>query len=154
MRTTSSTPGRGGQVEHRLDDALAVVGSVHGRQRQRDVVEGDGEPHAREQQLRQGRAIAQRVEQGLADGLVGIIERIERFGGVDDTRPPGRQPLEAEPLAVPGQDRRGGAVDGKDESGTGHDRVASYLRFSPRRSNATFTAPRRPAAAACSMASA
>ena len=39
--------GGGGQVEHRLDDPLAVVGPVHRRQRQGDVVEGDGEPHAR-----------------------------------------------------------------------------------------------------------
>jgi hypothetical protein len=39
MRWTSSTPGRGRQVEHRLDDALADVGPAHLRQRQRDVVE-------------------------------------------------------------------------------------------------------------------
>jgi hypothetical protein len=31
--------GRGGQVEHRLDDPLADVGPLHLRQRQRDVVE-------------------------------------------------------------------------------------------------------------------
>ena len=39
--------GLGRQVEHRLDDALAHVGAAHGRQRQRDVVEGDRQLHAR-----------------------------------------------------------------------------------------------------------
>ncbi len=68
-------PGGGRQVQHRFDDPLAVVGSLHRRQRQRDVVEGDGEPHAREQQLRQRRAVAERVEQGVPDGVVGILER-------------------------------------------------------------------------------
>ena len=38
--------GGGGQVEHRLDDALAVVRPAHRRQGQGKVVEGDGEAHA------------------------------------------------------------------------------------------------------------
>ena len=42
-------PGGGGLVEHGLDDPLADVGAGHGRQRQRDVVEGDRQLHAREQ---------------------------------------------------------------------------------------------------------
>ena len=40
-------PGLGRQVEHLLDHQLADVGALHGRQRQRDVVEGDGQLHAR-----------------------------------------------------------------------------------------------------------
>ena len=56
--------------------------------------------------------------------------------------------LEPEALAVPEQDGRRRAVDVEDEAGTGHQRL-----FSLRRSKATLTAPRRPALAACSMAS-
>ncbi len=69
--------GVGGEVEHRLDDALADVGAAHRRQRQRDVVEGDGELHAREEQRRQ-RIAVDRVEQRVADGGVDVLERGER----------------------------------------------------------------------------
>ena len=44
--------GRRGQVQHPFDDPLTVVRSLHRRQGQRDVVEGDRQPHTREQQLR------------------------------------------------------------------------------------------------------
>ena len=115
-------PGRGGHVEHGFDDPLAVVGALHRRQRQGDVVEGDGEPHARRTaapaagaQSPSGWSRASRMaSSGSSSGVEGL-------GGVDDPGPPGGQPLEAEPLAVPGQDRRGGAVDVEDESGAGHD---------------------------------
>ena len=43
----------GGEVEHRLDHALAGVGRAHLRQRQADVVERDRQLHAGEQQRRQ-----------------------------------------------------------------------------------------------------
>ena len=45
--------GRGGEVEHRLDDPLAGVGRAHLRQRQAGVVERDRQLHAGEQQRRQ-----------------------------------------------------------------------------------------------------
>ena len=142
--------GVGGQVEHRLDDPLADVGPAHRRQRQADVVEGDRELHAREQQRGQ-RVAVERVEQRVADGAVDVVERRQRLGRVDDPAAAGGQLLEPEALAVLEQDRRRRAVDVEDESGTGHQMVP--LSFSSRRSKAILTAPRRPAAAAWAMAS-
>ena len=84
----------------------------------------------------------------------GSSRGVERFGRVNHPGPPGRKALQAEAFAVPGEDRGSGAVDFEHETGAGHRFLASYLRFSCRRSNATLTAPRRPALAACSMASA
>ena len=65
MSSTSSTPAVGGQVEDLLDDQLADVGRSHRRQRQGDVVEGDGELHARPEQRRQRVAVAERVAEGV-----------------------------------------------------------------------------------------
>ena len=67
--------GRGGQVEHLLDDPLADVGPLHRGQRQRDVVEGDRELHAWPQQRRQRLAVALRVQQRVVDGAVDVVER-------------------------------------------------------------------------------
>ncbi len=118
-------PGLGGHVQHRFHDPLAVVGSVHGGQRQGDVVEGDGQAHTREQQLRQRFAVTEWVQQGVPDGVVGILEGLDRFGRVDDPGAAGREPLEPEPLAVPGEDRRGRSIYVEDETGTGHGVVSS-----------------------------
>ena len=71
--------GVGGQVEHGLDDALADVGPAHLGQRQADVVEGDRQLHAREQQRRQ-RVLVDRVEQGVADRAVDVVEGGQRLG--------------------------------------------------------------------------
>ena len=45
-------PGVGGHVEDLFDDELPDVGPLHGGKRQGDVVEGDGQLHARPQQRR------------------------------------------------------------------------------------------------------
>ena len=74
--------GLGGEVEHGLDDPLADVGPAHLRQRQADVVEGDRQLHPGEQQRRQ-RVLVDRVEQGVADGAVDVVERRQRLGRVD-----------------------------------------------------------------------
>ncbi len=55
-------PGLGGEVEHRLDDPLTVVGPAHLRQRQAGVVEHDRQLHVGVQQRRQ-RVHVDRVEQ-------------------------------------------------------------------------------------------
>src|SRR4051812_39978248 len=136
-----------GHVEHGLDHTLAVVRPMHRRQRQGDVVEGDRELHARLEERRQGLAV-ERLEQGVADGLVGVGKRVEGLGRIDDAAAD-RQALEMEALAVPEQGRRRRSVDVENEAWPRHyDNPRS-----PRRSKATFTAPRRPASAACSMAS-
>ena len=58
-------------------------------------------------------------EQRATDGGVGMCERCERLGRIDDAGPVGRQLLEAELLAVVEQHGRGGAVDVEDEPGAG-----------------------------------
>ena len=143
--------GGGGQVEHGLDDALADVGPAHRRERQADVVERDGQLHARlEQRVQRGR-VAERVVEGMADGGVGILEGLERLGRVEHAAATGGQLLEPEPLAVVEEDRWGRAVDLEDEPRTGHQMLS--LSRSDRRSKAILTAPRAPAAAAWAMAS-
>ena len=102
-------PGRGRHVEDLLDDPLADVGAPHRRQRQRDVVEGDGQLHAGPQQRRQ-RIGVERVQQGVADGCFGIGQPLEGLGRVDDPAAARRQSLQAETLAVMEQDRRRRAV--------------------------------------------
>ena len=134
-------------VEHRLDHHLADVGRLHGRQRQRDVVEADGQLHARAEQCRQRVTVALGVEQGVADGPVGILDRLHGLGGVDDATALGQR-LEAEALAAPEQGRWRRLVDLEDEAWTAAHRIGPF-----RTSNAIFTAPRRPAAPAWATAS-
>ena len=111
--------GLGGEVEHGLDHPLAHVGPAHLRQRQAHVVEGDRQPHAREQQGRQ-RVLVDGMVEGVADGAVDVVERRQRLGGVDHPAAVGRQLLEAEALAAPEQRGRRRAVDVEDESGSRH----------------------------------
>ncbi len=153
--------GLGGQVEDRFDDPLADVGASHGWQGQRDVVEGDGELHAGSQQGRERFGVAEWVQQRLADGAVGVDEALERLGRVDHPCTVRRQLLESEAFAVVEHDRWAGAVYVEDEAGSGGEVAVAHLlvsmsasrSLSSRRSKATLTAPRRPAAAACSSAS-
>ena len=144
-------PCRRGEVEHGLDHPLPHVGPAHRGERQADVVEGDGELHARLQQGAQRGGVAERVVQRVADRGVGIVEGRERLGRVQHPGAPGWQLLESEPLAVVEEDRWGRTVDLEDEPWTGHQTVS--LSRSDRRSKAILTAPRVPADAAWAMAS-
>ena len=76
-------PGGRRQVEHLLDDELADVGGLHRGQREGDVVEADGEAHARAEQGRQRRRVAERVLEGVADGGHGSASGSRGSGGVD-----------------------------------------------------------------------
>ena len=100
-----------------------------------------------------------RREERLADGRVGVGERGQGFGGVDHPAPFGGQTFQPEPLAVPDEYGRRGTVDFEDEPWTRHNYLifpsnSTISSFLARMSKATFTDPRRPAAAACSIASA
>ena len=141
--------GVGGHVEHGLDDALADVGPRIGGSGSETSSKAIVSFMPGKSSAGRRLAVAERVEERVADGGVGVVDRVERLGRVDDPRAD-RQLLEAEALAVPEQGRRGRAVDLEDEPGPAHQR---FLSRSSRRSNATFTAPRRPAAVAWSMAS-
>ena len=92
-------PGFGRKVKDRLDDPLTGIGPLHRRQRQRDVIERDGQLHAGRQQRRQ-RVIIDRVEQRLADRAVRVLQTVERLARIDHPAPTDRQLLHAEALAV------------------------------------------------------
>ncbi len=134
-------------VEHGLDDHLPDVGCLHRGQRQRHVVEADGELHAGAEERRQRVAVAEGVQQRVADGAIGVLDRLHRLGGVDDPAPLWER-LEAEALAVPEQRRWRRLVHLEDEA-----RSAAHRAVPFRMSNAIFTAPRRPAAPAWATAS-
>ena len=116
--------GGGRQVEHGLDDPLAVVGAAHLGQRQAGVVEHDRQLHVGLQQRRQ-RLHVDRIEQGVADRAVEIFDSVQRLRRVDHPAAVGRQLLEAEPLAAPEQDRRRRPVDLEHESRTWHGEFSS-----------------------------
>ena len=60
--------GLGRQVEDGLDHPLADVGGAHRRQRERDVVEGDREPHARAKKAASGSESPSGMLEGVPDG--------------------------------------------------------------------------------------
>src|SRR3954470_9874383 len=66
------------------------------------------------------------MEKGVTDGGVGIFQRRNGLRGVDGPAA-GGQAFEPEPLAVPEQRGRGGAVDLEDESWPGHWLPTSLL---------------------------
>ena len=79
----------GGHVQDGLDHLLADVGSLHRGQREGDVVEGDGEPHARSQQGGERFAVDGMFE-GVADGADGIGQPVHGAGRIDDPGAPCR----------------------------------------------------------------
>ena len=138
-----------GHVKDLLDDHLADVGTLHGGQRQGDVVEGDGEAHPGEQQRREWLLVTFGVGEGVADGGLGVGQGLHGLRRIDHPASL-RQLLQGEALAVPEEGGGRRLVDIEHESGPGAHRVRP---FGLRRSNATLTAPRRPAAPACARAS-
>src|SRR3984957_5186992 len=134
-------------VQHGLDHHLADIGRLHGRQRQRDVVEADGELHARTEKGRQGVPVALRMQQRVTYGAIGILDRLHGLGRVHDATA-FRQRLEAEGLAAPEQGRWRRLVHLEDKAWAATHRIGPF-----RTSNAILTAPRRPAAPAWATAS-
>ncbi len=80
----------------------------------------------------------------------GSFSASQRLGRVDDAGAADGQPLQAQRVTVVEQHRRGRPIDLEDEPWPAHSDSRSR---SLRRSKAIFTAPRGPAAAACSSAS-
>ncbi len=124
-------PGLGGHGQHLLDDALAHVGRAHRRQRQRDVVEGDGQAHAGEELAGQ-RVVVDRVQERVADRRVGVGHRRQRLGRVDHPRAQ-RELLEAEAETLVHHQRRRAVVDLQDESRPAHGLLLIGCSSSPRR---------------------
>ncbi len=110
--------GVGGEVEDRFDHPLANVGAAHLRERQADVVERDRELHARVEPGTQ-RVTVDRVVESVTDRAVDVVDRRQRFRGVDHPAAVWRQLLEAESLTPPEQRGRGRAVDVEHESRAG-----------------------------------
>ncbi len=83
----------GEELEDDGEHALAHVGPAHRRERQRDVVDGDDDLHPRAQ-LRVERIAAEGVVEGVADGRVDVLERVDGRARVDDARADGQVDLE------------------------------------------------------------
>ena len=157
--------GLGGQVEDRLDHPLAHVGGAHRREGERDVVEGDREPHARETAA----CAAAASRRAGCRGRGGSPRRDRRAGRAARAR---RRPGSRREAARAGSPRRARSASAESSGRPrGRSRASGSLcllgrvrprpafrtarrrtrpsRVAPlRRSNTIFTAPRRPAAAA------
>ena len=129
--------GLGCHVNDLFHHELAHVGRGHRRQRQGQVVEGDRQLHPASQE-RFERIVLQRFGDRAFDGTLGMRDRFERVGRIDDARAQ-RHLLQPDALPEVEEHRRRVAIDLDHGSGTGHQAL------NRRRSNATFTAPRRPA---------
>src|SRR5438445_719288 len=116
-----------------------------GRWPQRQVVEGDGELHATAER-RLGRVVLGRLAERSLDGTLWMGDRLQRVGRIHDPGTEG-QLLEAHALTELKQHRRSVAIDLDDCS------WARHQILNGRRSNATFTAPSRPALIAYAIAS-
>ena len=115
--------GGGREFEHRFDDALTDVGSLHRGQRKGDVVECDGELHPRLEQRSERFAVTNGIHQRMADGGVGVLQWLDGFGRIDDAAASGREPFETEALAMVEQDRGSRAIDVEYEPRSRHGHV-------------------------------
>ena len=89
----------------------------------------------------------ERVQQRMADGPVGVLDRLHRLGRVDHPAPLGQR-LEGEALAVPEQGRWGRLVHLEDEAGSAAHRAFLSVRrrrsSPPRGGRRRRRGPRRP----------
>ena len=99
----------GEHVEHDLEHRLANVGRRHRRQRQTDVVNRDGDAHARFE-LRKQRIAAERMIERVTDGSFTIRQTFDRRVRIDHTRSD-RQVFENEVFAGRHDARRAIAID-------------------------------------------
>ncbi len=91
----------GQRLEHLIEQPLANVRPAHLRQRQAKVIDRDGDAHVGIE-LREERILIFRMEQGVANRLIGIGQRVERRRRINHARTD-RQLLEQELLAVRNQ---------------------------------------------------
>ena len=96
MHVVNSVIGK--RLQHLVQKTLANIGPPHLRQRQTDVVDSDRHPHVRAQ-LREQRILVLGMEQGVANRLVGVGQRLQRRRRIDHARSH-RQLLEQEFLAA------------------------------------------------------
>ena len=141
MRWTSSTPASAARSSTASMTRWRMSGRRIGRQRQRDVVEGDGELHARPQQG----AAAARCRRAGARARGGWRRRGrrsagQRLGRVDDPAAAGRQ---ASPAGSP---RRGGTGSGGVERSTSSTKPGLGIGSAASRCGGRRRPSRRPAA--------
>src|ERR687896_532577 len=109
---------RGGLLENLLYDELADVRPLHRRQRDREVVESDGELHAGEEELVEG-LHRKKLQERPLDGDVRVCERVERAGRVDHARPL-RELFRIEPVPRVEHHRRAVLLEDGRETRTAH----------------------------------
>ena len=134
-----------GHVDDLFHHELAYIGRGHGRQWQREVVERDRQLHPASQQRLQ-RIVLQRLGQRPLDRTFRMRDRLERVRRIDDARSE-RHLFQPDAFPEVKEHRRRVAID------FNHRARSRHQILNRRRSNATFTAPRRPALIAYSIAS-
>ena len=117
----------GQRLQHLVEQALADVGPAHLRQRQADVVDRDRHAHVGIE-LREQRVLILRMEQGVANRLVGVGERVQRRRRIDHARAD-RQLLEQKFLAVRDDAALGASIHLDDQIAARADLVPQLGRF-------------------------
>ena len=117
----------GQRLQHLVEHALANVGPAHLRQRQADVVDRDRHAHVGTE-LREQRVLVFGMEQGVANGLVGVGDGVHRRRRIDDARAD-RQLLEQKFLAVGNDAALGASIHLDDEIAARADFVAQLCGF-------------------------
>ena len=107
------------ELDHLFQDPLPDIRGGHGRQRERDVVDGDGELHAGNQEFGERLRVARRMLQGVTDGAHHVLHAGQRIGGIDHPRAQGEL-LHPETLALMHHQRWCSFVDFQYESGPWH----------------------------------
>ena len=94
------------EVENRFNNALTNIGTRHFGEWQRDVVECDGEFHAREQECWQ-RVHLDGVQQCMANSRVNVINGCFWLGSINDSGAVGWQFFQRIVFATPKKNGRG-----------------------------------------------
>ena len=97
------------KVENRFNDALTNVGACHFGKWQRNVVEGNGEFHAREQERWQWVHL-DGVQQCMTNCSIDVVDGCFWLWSVNDSRAIGRQLLEGVVFTAPKKNGWGRAV--------------------------------------------
>ena len=80
-------------VEDLFDDELSHVGSLHRRERERHVVEGDGEAHPRPEQLRERGRFAERMFERVTDRTHRVVQAVEGLRAIENPAPTDWEPF-------------------------------------------------------------
>ena len=113
----------GCEFKYGLNDALTNVGALHWGEWQRDVVERDRELHARLEQSGKRFTVANRIDERVTNGAVGVLESFNGLSRIDDAAASRGKLLETETLSMVEENWWRRTIDVEDESWSRHDFV-------------------------------